>query len=119
MRLITCFTLAWVVCAQDILPLLRDKCGACHDAAKNTSGFSVASMEKIIAGGTKHGRAVIGGHPAESVLMRFIRGEMTPRMPVGGTLTATEIATIAKWIESLPPEKPVTGQAGDGRTRSR
>ena len=110
MKLLAALTLvlAGLAPAQEILPLLKQKCAECHDGKLSTSGFSVASVEKVIAGGSKHGKAVIGGHPAESVLMRFIRGEMTPRMPVGGALTPAEIATVAKWIESLPAERLVS-----------
>ncbi|HUS06935.1 MAG TPA: DUF1553 domain-containing protein [Bryobacteraceae bacterium] len=104
LRLFLCLTFAASAFAADILPLLREKCGACHDAKNKTSGFSVETLGQVIAGGSKYGKAVIGGHPGESVLLKFIRGEMNPKMPVGSSLSQDEIAGIENWIRKLPPE---------------
>src|SRR3954453_2757192 len=104
LRLLTSVTLAGCVFGADVMPLLKQKCAACHEGAAKTSGFSVATPQQVIAGGTKYGKAIVGGHPEESVLLKLIRGEMKPRMPVGGELTKAEIASIESWIRTLPPE---------------
>ena len=88
----------------DIAPLLAAKCATCHSAEAKTSGFSVENLEAVIAGGNKHGRAVVPGHPEQSPLIRALRGEITPRMPLGGELPSTEIARIEEWIRGLLPD---------------
>jgi hypothetical protein len=99
---------------QFVAPLLASQCSACHSGKLNTSGFSVASVESIIAGGNKHGKAVIGGHPEQSPLIRILKGELQPRMPVGKTLDQADIARIEDWIRSLPADLP----ADKGAARS-
>ena len=79
-------------------------CGDCHSAKVHTSGFSVATLETVKLGGTKHGRAVVAGHPESSPLVQMLKGELSPRMPMGRTLAAAEIANVEAWIRSLPPE---------------
>ena len=88
----------------DIAPLLSAKCAACHSAEAKSSGFSVENLEAVIAGGNKHGRAVVPGHPEQSPLIQALRGEIAPRMPLGGELSSTEIVRIEEWIRGLPPE---------------
>lgn len=91
--------------AAEIDALLQAKCGACHSAKVKTSGFSVESLATAVAGGTKYGKAVVGGHPELSPLIRMVRGEMAPKMLVGGALEAREIALLEDWVRALPEEK--------------
>ena len=77
-------------------------CADCHSEKLHTSGFSVASLETVIQGGNKHGRAVIAGHPESSPLIKMLKGELAPRMPMGRELAAKEIAAIEEWIRTLP-----------------
>lgn len=98
------------LCAAAVEPpaavktLLSAKCGACHNAASKASEFS---LDDIAKGGKKHGRAVVGGHPEESVIVKMMKGEIAPKMPIGGALTASEIASVEAWIRSLPLEKTI------------
>ena len=107
LRFVLVLTLAGsdVVVAAEILPLLKEKCGACHEGTNKASGFSVSSLDQVIAGGSKHGKAVVGGHPEESVLLKLVRGDMNPKMPVGGSLSKAEVASIESWIQALPAER--------------
>ena len=89
----------------DIETLLRAKCGDCHNSKVKSSGFSVDQLAFVIAGGTKHGKAVVGGHPEQSVLVKMLRGELLPKMPLGGSLDSSEIALIEEWVRKLPAEK--------------
>src|SRR5258708_16652251 len=73
---------------RDIAPLLRKNCAACHAGPNKASDFSVESLQSLIAGGKKHGKAVIGGHPEQSPLIQILRGELSPRMPVGAPAVA-------------------------------
>jgi len=86
------------------LTLLKEKCAACHSGANKSSDFSIESPAQIIAGGKKLGRAIAPGHPSQSPLIQLLKGTLNPRMPLGGELSATEIATVEAWIQSLPPE---------------
>ena len=52
--------------ASPVEDLLRKNCASCHSDKVRTSGFSVASLDAVIQGGNKHGRAVIAGHPERS-----------------------------------------------------
>ena len=90
--------------SRSILALLEARCSVCHSDRNKTSGFSVSTVEAIQAGGNKHGRAVIGGHPERSPLVALLKGEQTPKMPLGGSLDGSEIARIEEWIRSLPKE---------------
>ncbi|PYV07082.1 MAG: hypothetical protein DMG10_00140 [Acidobacteria bacterium] len=85
------------------LAILQEHCGACHSDKSKTSGFSVSSSESIIAGGNKYGRAVVEGHPDQSVLIRILRGEIQPKMPLGKSLPEADLARIEEWILRLPP----------------
>jgi mono/diheme cytochrome c family protein len=94
--------------------IFTNNCAECHSEKLSTSGFSVASLESVIEGGKKHGRAVVAGHPESSPLMKFLKGELSPRMPMGRQLGAAEVAQVEDWIRRLPPSK-LTPAAGAWR----
>jgi hypothetical protein len=87
---------------NSVAPLLQESCGQCHSAKSKTSGFSIATVESVLQGGNKYGRAVIPGHPEQSPLIKLLKGQLAPRMPMGNELPAAEIARIEDWIKSLP-----------------
>ncbi len=101
---------AEAVFTRDVAPLLRAQCMACHSAKQKTSDYSVETLEAVIAGGKKHGRAVIGGHPEKSPLVQLLKGALSPKMPVGGSLDEAAIARIEQWIRQLPAEKQAAKQ---------
>src|SRR4051812_18207781 len=84
--------------------LLRTRCAACHSEQTKSSGFSVSTSESILTGGSKHGPAVIPGHPEQSPLVKLLKGELQPKMPMGKELAPAEIAAVETWIRSLPPQ---------------
>jgi mono/diheme cytochrome c family protein len=89
---------------QTVASILTRNCADCHSAKTKTSGYSVASQTSVIAGGNKHGRAVLPGDPVRSPLVRFLKGELQPGMPLGKTLAKADLEQIESWIRSLPPE---------------
>ena len=93
---------------QSVSPILQSNCASCHSEKTKTSGFSVGTATAVIAGGNKHGKAVIEGHPDQSPLIRILKGELAPRMPMGKSLSDAEISLIAGWIRGLPPSKLVS-----------
>ncbi|HYI92188.1 MAG TPA: c-type cytochrome, partial [Bryobacteraceae bacterium] len=80
-------------------------CAGCHSAQAKSSDFSVATLDAVIAGGKKHGRSVVGGHPEQSPLVKILKGEVAPQMPMGKALAAADIAAVEAWIRELPAEK--------------
>ena len=45
---------------------------------------------------------------AIAMMMDMIKGDLAPRMPLGGELTAEEIASVETWIKTLPEEKAIS-----------
>lgn len=87
-----------IVFGRDIAPLLVANCLECHDDARKRGGLTMATPEKLMAGGDS-GVVIQPGKPNESLLVRHIKGEEQPRMPNGRRpLSEKSIATIASWI---------------------
>ena len=97
---------------KDIQGILTAKCRQCHGgttAATSRSGLMLTSENGALEGGYKYGPAVIPGRSAESPLMRYIRGDLKPRMPIeGGPVTSAEAAKLAKWIDGIVEDPAVT-----------
>jgi Protein of unknown function (DUF1549)/Protein of unknown function (DUF1553)/Planctomycete cytochrome C len=75
--------------ATTIHPILVTRCAPCHSGPTPQAGFSVESRAAILS-------AIKPSKPDESVLLRRIKaGEMPP---VGGKLSASQIANIENWI---------------------
>ena len=95
--LISCAGLA----QEPLLPLLGKQCGACHTGKQAMGGLSMDSIEALKKGG-KHGAALRPGVSAESLLLQYVNGEKTPRMPLGGELDAKAVAELRAAIDSMP-----------------
>ena len=65
-----------------IASLFAENCGQCHSEKIKTSGFSIISGVSIRQGGNKHGQAVVAGHPEQSALLKMLKGELAPQMPL-------------------------------------
>jgi hypothetical protein len=89
------------VFAERLQPLLARHCAACHSGRGAQSGFSVASRGDLLKGG-KRGAAIVPGKSSASLLIQFVRGEVSPRMPIGGAaLPETVITSMAAAIDSM------------------
>lgn len=76
------------------------------------SGLEAASVDGLLTGGARHGAAFTPGHPEQSVLVRALEGDLSPRMPLGKpALSAEEIATISRWIEQYAAAAPAVNSA--------
>src|SRR6476659_9986775 len=71
---------------REIAQILQANCATCHSEKAKTSGFSVATIETVVAGGNKYGRSVIEGHPDQSPIVKLLKGQLQPKMPMGGAL---------------------------------
>ena len=101
---------------RDVQPVLEEKCLACHTASAPQSGLVMESLEAMLEGGEKSGPSILAGDSAGSPLVRHLRGELEPQMPVGGDpLPEAQIALIARWIDQMAPP---AGQDGAAQTAS-
>ena len=83
---------------RDIAPVLVANCLECHDDARKRGGLSMATPEKLTAGGDT-GAVIQAGKADESLLVRHIRGDEQPRMPNGRRpLSDATIENIARWV---------------------
>ncbi len=74
-------------------------CTLCHGTAKASGGLALNTYEALMKGG-KAGAAVVPKDPAKSELVKRIKGQKEPRMPINGPpwLTDAETQTIVDWI---------------------
>ena len=89
--------------SEDVLPLLKFKCGACHltgGQGAEKSGFEVMSYESVMKG-TKFGAMVVPGDADSSSLMRLLDWRVSEdiRMPHGKKqLSICDRDLIRTWI---------------------
>src|SRR6266542_4289526 len=83
-------------------PILEAHCAKCHGGPVPQSDFSIASFDSVLRGG-KHGSALTPGSAAQSLLMQYVRGEKSPRMPLGSQLPAEIIEQLAEAINGMKP----------------
>jgi hypothetical protein len=71
----------------------------CHSGQTPPAGLRLDTLDAVLKGGAK-GPVVKSGAPADSELLRRIKGISQPRMPMTGPpfLSENEIATIQQWI---------------------
>ena len=82
-----------------VAPILESRCVLCHVGESAPLGLRLDTLEGILEG-SRNGPVVRAGAPAESELLRRIRGTSAPRMPMTGPpwLAEEETATIEAWI---------------------
>jgi hypothetical protein len=86
---------------NDVAPILKDNCFACHDAKKRKGKLDLTSYEGVRKGGTKDD-PIVAGKPEESLLIELVRGKDTLRMPprdTGDPLSSEKIAVLERWIK--------------------
>ena len=89
--------------SASVFPILSSRCGGgCHSPSSE-SGVNVSSYSKLMAstGQRYRSKVVLPGDGANSPLVDKLssRPKYGSRMPEGGALTATQIATIKAWID--------------------
>jgi WD40 repeat protein len=83
---------------RDVRPILQRQCQGCHQPSVKSSDLDLTTFDGFAKGG-KRGPAFRAGAPAESLIVKYVKGEQQPVMPLGGTpLTAEQIASISSWI---------------------
>src|ERR1700722_7625111 len=85
---------------QRVLPVLRANCSSCHAQASAAGGLSFDSLDAALSGG-EHGPALIPGSSKQSLILQHVRGEKSPKMPMGGSLSGEVIAVLASAIDEM------------------
>jgi hypothetical protein len=86
--------------ASKIRPLLAARCYSCHGPSLQQDGLRLDSLAGILKGADT-GKVVVPGKSDNSRLVRRLLAQERPMMPYGGPpLSADEISSIKKWIDS-------------------
>lgn len=85
--------------AEHILPILRQRCGSCHNANDKRGGLVVDQYASLMEGGSS-GTSVEPGDAGSSYLWSLVNHESEPRMPPNADkLPENELALLRKWID--------------------
>ena len=93
--------------------ILDARCTVCHSGQGAPLGLDLTDYRTLM-NGSSNGPVVVPGDPDASELVRRIRGESLPRMPLTGPpfLDEAEIALIVEWVAAGAPG-PDEGPAED------
>jgi hypothetical protein len=86
---------------NDVAPILKENCLACHDSKKKSGKYDMTSFEKILAGGA-NGEQIVPGKPDESEFYSLMVTSDQRRMPPrdkGEAVPKDKAAVIARWIK--------------------
>jgi hypothetical protein len=86
---------------NDVAPILKENCLACHDAKKKSGKLDMTTFEKLMAGGSG-GEPVLAGEPDVSELHVLMVTDEQRRMPPrdkGEAVPKDKAAIIARWIK--------------------
>ena len=85
---------------RNIFYVLENRCGSCHNEKNKKGGLSIASRERILAGG-ESGPAIVPGDPGKSLLLKAISYEHDLKMPPDEKkkLNSGNIRAITQWIQ--------------------
>lgn len=86
---------------RDVLPILRQRCIACHGSQRSEGNLRLDQRDAALRGGDS-GASMRSGHAQESLIVqRIASDDASQRMPPEGEpLTSAQIATIASWIDA-------------------
>lgn len=85
---------------QHILPILREKCGTCHNPNDKNGDLALDNYQAALAGGASGEVIKIDGDAENSPLYRVVAHLSEPFMPPEQPkLPDAQIALIKKWIE--------------------
>ena len=86
---------------KDVRPIFEARCFACHGAEKQKSGLRLDVKVAALKGGDDHAPNIVPGKAKESVLIKYVIGEMEDSWmpPKGERLTAAQVAVLRQWID--------------------
>lgn len=89
---------------SNVSPIFAKRCINCHSEHGAAKGLRLDSYNAAVVGSTR-GSVLVSGDPANSELVKRIRGESVPRMPFLSTpLSQNEIDVIIRWVEAGLPD---------------
>jgi WD40 repeat protein len=86
---------------NDVAPILRENCFACHDTKKNKGKLNMTTYESLRKGGDKED-PITPGKPDESLLIDLVTAKGASRMPpkeAGPPLSKQHVAVLEQWIK--------------------
>ncbi len=84
--------------SRDVAAVVAESCMGCHGDRQPRAQLSFASFETFLRGG-QGGRVIVPGKPADSLLIKKLKGQVGDRMPLRQPpLSDAAIAKIEKWI---------------------
>jgi len=89
---------------ESILPVIKERCGECHEPGGKgyeKSGFSVADYDAIMKG-TKFGPVIVPESSASSSLMRMVEHKTDPAIHMPhhkAGLTRDQLDMLRAWID--------------------
>jgi hypothetical protein len=87
---------------NEVAPILKENCYACHDAKKRSGKFDMTTYEKMMAGGAA-GEGITAGKHADSELYTLIVSEKERRMPPRkdnlSPVPKPQAEVVKKWID--------------------
>ncbi|MCA9135121.1 MAG: DUF1553 domain-containing protein [Planctomycetales bacterium] len=85
---------------RDVRPIFQRHCYVCHGGETQKSGLRLDIKSQAFKGGELYGPSVIAGDAKESPLIQFVsdRDAELPMPPDGDGLSASEIETLARWV---------------------
>jgi len=86
---------ATVSFANDIQPLLKNRCGNCHGGNKTEEGLNLLSYEAILKG-SDNGPVINAGAADDSLLVEMVATLEMPKR--GPKLTPPQVQLIIDWI---------------------
>ena len=86
---------ATVSFANDILPLLNNRCANCHGGNRTEEGLNLLSYAGVMSG-SRNGAVVTPGDADHSLLVELLVNQEMPKR--GAKLTPTQIQPIIDWI---------------------
>jgi mono/diheme cytochrome c family protein len=87
---------------NDVAPILKENCFACHDAKKRKGKLDLTTYEGLRKGGARELDLVAPGKPDESLILDMLTATDKSRMPppeTGDALPKAKIALIEQWIK--------------------
>jgi hypothetical protein len=79
--------------------IAKHLCTVCHGGAEPRAGLSLDDYKSMLKG-SRRGPVIVPGNPANSEIVRRLKGTSEPRMPFNGPpwLSDDEVALIEQWI---------------------
>lgn len=97
---------------EALAPILAARCVMCHAGASAAAELRLDTLDGLKRG-SRNGAVVKAGQPAESELIRRLKGTSLPRMPMTGPpfLSDEEIGLFERWIAAGMPAGAAAAQA--------